>query len=109
MNHAGLVESVAAATGLSRAAAAQAVGAVVDGVVAALRAGEEVRVAGLGVFAVAARAARQGRDPRTGAAVRIAASKAVRFRAAKAAKDAVNAAAPRPQGARARPAAQAAA
>ena len=48
MNHAGLVESVAAATGLSRAAAARAVGAVVDGVVAALQAGEEARVAGLG-------------------------------------------------------------
>ena len=77
MNHAGLVESVA-----------------VDGVAAALRAGEGARVAGLGTFAVAARAARQGRDPRTGAPVRVGASEAVRFRAAKAAREAVNAAAP---------------
>ena len=109
MNHAGLVESVAAATGLSRAAAARAVEAVVDGVVAALRAGEEARVAGLGTFVVAVRAARQGRNPQTGAAVRVAASKAVRFRAAKAAKEAVNAAAPKPRGGRARPASKAAA
>ena len=99
MNHAALVESVAAATGLSRAAAARAVGAVVDSVVTALQAGEEVRVAGLGTFAVAARAARQGRNPRTGAAVPIAASKAVRFRAAKTAKEAVNAARPAPRAA----------
>ena len=99
MNHAGLVERVAAATGLSRAAAAQAVGAVVDSVVAALQAGEEARVAGLGTFAVAARAARQGRNPRTGAPVRVGASRAVRFRAAKAAKEAVNAAGPAPRAA----------
>ena len=99
MNHAGLVERVAAATGLSRAAAAQAVGAVVDSVVAALRAGEEARVAGLGTFAVAARAARQGRNPRTGAPVPVAASRAVRFRAAKAAKEVVNAAGPAPRAA----------
>ena len=72
---------------------------LVESVAAALRTGEEARVAGLGTFAVAARAARQGRNPRTGAPVPVAASRAVRFRAAKAAKEVVNAAGPAPRAA----------
>jgi nucleoid DNA-binding protein len=53
-------------------------------------AGEAVRVSGLGVFNVAARPAREGRNPRTGESIEIAASKAVRFHAGKAVKDALN-------------------
>jgi DNA-binding protein HU-beta len=62
------------------------VNAILDGLVA----GEAVRVSGLGIFNVAARPARTGRNPQTGAAVQITASKAVRFHAGKAVKDALN-------------------
>jgi Bacterial DNA-binding protein len=53
-------------------------------------AGEAVRVSGLGIFKVAARPARQGRNPQTGETIKIAASKVVRFHAGKAVKDALN-------------------
>ena len=62
------------------------VNAILDG----LLAGDAVRVSGLGTFNVGARAAREGRNPRTGQAIEIAASKAVRFHASKAVKDALN-------------------
>src|SRR5215831_12733649 len=63
--------------------------AVVNAVLDGLVAGEAVRVSGLGTFNVTARP-REGRNPQTGAAVQIAASKAVRFHAGKAVKDALN-------------------
>ena len=75
---------------LDQAAAGQAVKAVVNAILDALSAGEAVRVAGFGVFDVAARPARQGRNPRTGETIAIAASKAVRFHAGKSVKDALN-------------------
>jgi DNA-binding protein HU-beta len=79
------------ATELNQAAAVgQAVKAVVNAILDALVAGEAVRVAGLGSFDVAARPARYGRNPQTGEAIKIAASKAVRFHAGKAVKDALN-------------------
>ena len=68
---------------------------MVNAVLDALLAGEAVRVSGLGVFNVAARPAREGRNPRTGESIEIAASKAVRFHAGKAVKDALNPPAPR--------------
>src|SRR5205085_3889123 len=80
----------AQATELNQATAGQAVKAVVNAVLDALLAGEAVRVSGLGVFNVAARPAREGRNPRTGESIEIAASKAVRFHAGKAVKDALN-------------------
>jgi DNA-binding protein HU-beta len=58
-------------------------------------AGEEVRVSGLGIFKVAARPAREGRNPQTGEAIQIAASKAVRFHAGKAVKDVLNPSTPK--------------
>ena len=64
--------------------------AVVNAILDALLAGEAVRVSGLGIFNVAARPAREGRNPRTGESIEIAASKAVRFHAGKAVKDALN-------------------
>src|SRR5215831_1626981 len=90
MNQSELIEKVAQATELNRAAAGLAVKAVVNAVLDGLVAGEAVRVSGLGTFNVAARPARAGRNPQTGAAVQIAASKAVRFHAGKAVKDALN-------------------
>jgi DNA-binding protein HU-beta len=90
MNQSELIEKVAQATELNQAAAGQAVKAVVNAVLDALLAGEAVRVSGLGIFNVAARPAREGRNPRTGESIEIPASKAVRFHTGKAVKDALN-------------------
>ena len=93
MNQSELIEKVAQATELNQATAGQAVKAVVNAVLDALLAGEAVRVSGLGVLA--ARPAREGRNPQTGETIQIAASKAVRFHAGKAVKDALNPPAPK--------------
>ena len=85
-----LIEKVAQATELNQAAAGQVVKAVANAILDALLAGEAVRVSGFGIFNVAARPARQGRNPQTGETIEIAASKAVRFHAGKAVKDALN-------------------
>ena len=90
MNQSELIEKVAQATELNQATAGQAVKAVVNAVLDALLAGDAVRVSGLGIFNVAARPAREGRNPRTGETIQIAASKAVRFHAGEAVKDALN-------------------
>ena len=90
MNQSELIEKVAQATELNQATAGQAVKAVVNAILDGLLAGDAVRVSGLGTFNVGARAAREGRNPRTGQAIEIAASKAVRFHASKAVKDALN-------------------
>jgi DNA-binding protein HU-beta len=90
MNQSELIEKVAQTTELNQAAAGQAVKAVVNAILDALVAGEAVRVSGLGIFNVAARPVRAGRNPRTGETIQIAASKAVRFHAGKAVKDALN-------------------
>jgi DNA-binding protein HU-beta len=95
MNQSELIEKVAQATELTQAAAGQAVKAVVNAILDTLSAGEAIRVSGLGTFDVAARPARQGRNPRTGETIAIAASKAVRFHAGKAVKDALNPAPPK--------------
>ena len=90
MNQSELIEKVSQTTELNQAAAGQAVKAVVSAILDALLAGEAVRVSGLGIFNVALRPAREGRNPRTGENIKIAASKAVRFHAGKAVKDALN-------------------
>ena len=90
MNQSELIEKVAQTTELNQAAAGQAVKAVVNAILEGLLASEAVRVSGLGIFNVAARPAREGRNPRTGESIEIAASKAVRFHAGKAVKDALN-------------------
>lgn len=91
MNHADLVAKVASDADLSKESAAQAIEAVAKAITESLHAGEEVRYSGLGIFDVSERAARQGRNPQTGEAISIAASKAARFRAAKSLKDTLNA------------------
>ena len=90
MNQSELIEKVAQATELNQVAAGQTVKAVVNAILDALLAGEAFRVSGLGIFNVAVWPAREGRNPRTGQSIQIAASKAVRFHADKAVKDALN-------------------
>jgi DNA-binding protein HU-beta len=90
MNKAELIDAVADSTDLSKADATRAVDAVLDTVTGALKKGEQVSLVGFGTFEVRERAARQGRNPQTGATIQIAASKAPAFKAGKALKDAVN-------------------
>jgi len=75
---------------LSKAAVATIIDAVLDTVEAALKKGDEVRLVGFGNFYVAKRAASKGRNPRTGEAIAIKASKLPKFRAGKQLKDVVN-------------------
>ena len=90
MTKANLVESVVAKTGLKKKDAEAAVAAVLESVKDALVAGDKVQLIGFGTFSVKKRAARTGRNPATGAAIKIKASKNVSFAAGQALKDAVN-------------------
>ena len=90
MNKGDVIEKVAETTGLSKADAARAVDAVLAAISGSLASGESVAIAGFGTFDVRERAARTGRNPKTGEALQIAASKAPGFKAGKALKDAVN-------------------
>ena len=90
MNKGELVEAVAASAGLSRADAAKAVDATLDSIQSTLANGGSVSLVGFGTFSVKARAARMGRNPRTGEAIHIAASNVPGFKAGKGLKDAVN-------------------
>ena len=90
MNKGDLIEVVADDAGLSKADATRAVDAVIGAVTKALKSGKQVSLVGFGTFAVKKRAARQGRNPRTGETIQIAASKVPGFKAGKALKDAVN-------------------
>ena len=90
MNKSELVAKVAADAGLSQADAGRAVEAALDAIARTLSAGDEARIAGFGSFAVSSRDARTGRNPRTGESIQVKASRSVRFRPAKALKDAVN-------------------
>jgi DNA-binding protein HU-beta len=90
MNKAELIDAVSGRTGLQKADATKAVDAVFDAITAALKSGDGVSLLGFGTFTVKARAARAGRNPRTGETIEIAASKVPGFKAGKALKDAVN-------------------
>ncbi|AWK85583.1 HU family DNA-binding protein [Azospirillum thermophilum] len=90
MNQAELIDTVATTAGIKKADAAKVVQAVFEGISGALGRGEDVRLAGFGIFEVAERAAREGRNPRTGEVVKIAASKAPKFKPAKQLRDSVN-------------------
>jgi len=85
-----LIAVVAEQASLSRTVAASAVDATFDAISATLRKGGEVKIAGFGNFKVGKRAAREGRDPRSGQPVKIAAAKRPKFSAGKALKDGVN-------------------
>ena len=90
MNKGELIEAVTGSAGLSRADATKAVDAVLDSVTSTLAGGDRVSLVGFGTFSVKARAARMGRNPRTGEAIQIKASNVPGFKAGKALKDAVN-------------------
>jgi len=90
MNKSDLTASVAEAAGINKAAADKAIDAVFDAITGALKKGDDVRLVGFGTFSVSERAAREGKNPRTGEAIKIAASKAPKFTAGKGLKDTVN-------------------
>jgi DNA-binding protein HU-beta len=90
MNKSDLVDAIAESAGLSKADAGRAVDGFVDTVTSALKSGDGVSLVGFGTFSVRDRAARTGRNPRTGETIQIAASKNPAFKAGKALKDAVN-------------------
>lgn len=91
MNKTELVAAVAEQAGLSKKDAEAAVKAFTDVVAEALKAGDKIQLVGFGTFEVSERAAREGRNPRTGETMVIEASKTPKFKAGKVLKDLVNA------------------
>ncbi len=90
MNKTELVAAIADEAGISKKDAEKAVKAFTDVVANTLKKGDKVQLVGFGTFEVAKRAAREGRNPQTGKAMKIKASKAPKFKAGKALKDALN-------------------
>ncbi len=90
MNKAELIDAVAESADVSKASAARAIDGMVAAITEALQKGDQVAMVGFGTFSVKARAARTGRNPRTGEAIEIKASNNPTFKAGKALKDAVN-------------------
>lgn len=90
MNKAELIDAAAEGSGLSKGEAGKAVEAALDAIVSAVARGEKVAISGFGNFERRERAARTGRNPQTGAEIKVAASKAPAFKPGKAFKDAVN-------------------
>ena len=91
MNKTELVAAIAEQAGLSKKDAESALKAFVEVVTDELKKGEKIQLVGFGTFEVSERAAREGRNPRTGETMQITACKAPKFKAGKALKDAVNA------------------
>lgn len=89
MNKASIVDAVHGVLGGTKVQAEQAVDVVINSIVDTLKKGEEVSIAGLGIFSTKLRAARQARNPRTGETVQVPSMKVPKFRAAKALKEAV--------------------
>ena len=90
MNKSELIDQIAKQADISKAAAGRALDATVGAVTTAMKKGGMVTLVGFGTFYVGKRSARSGRNPRTGAAIKIRAAKVPKFRAGKALKDAVN-------------------
>ena len=91
MNKTELVAAMADQAGISKKDAEKALKAFTDVVGAQLKKGDKIQLVGFGTFEVSERVAREGRNPQTGATMKIAASKAPKFKAGKALKDLVNA------------------
>ena len=89
MNKSELIEHIATKADISKAAAGRALEALIGGVKTTLKKGGTVSIVGFGTFAVTKRAARTGRNPRTGASIKIKAAKVPKFRPGKALKDAL--------------------
>jgi DNA-binding protein HU-beta len=90
MNKTELIDHVAKTADISKAASSRAVEGMIGGIRNALKKGTMVTLVGFGTFYVGKRAARAGRNPRTGVAIKIKAAKVPKFRAGKALKDALN-------------------
>jgi DNA-binding protein HU-beta len=90
MNKAEIIDNIAKSADISKAAAGRALDSTVAAIKTALKKGGMITLVGFGTFYVGKRAARTGRNPRTGAAIKIKAAKVPKFRAGKALKDAVN-------------------
>ncbi|NNM51755.1 MAG: HU family DNA-binding protein [Pseudomonadales bacterium] len=90
MNKSELIDAIAESAELSKVDAGRALDAVVSAVTRALKSGDSVTLVGFGSFVVKERAARTGRDPRSGKEIQIAASKAPAFKPGKSLKDALN-------------------
>jgi DNA-binding protein HU-beta len=90
VNKSELIDAVASAADLPKAAAGRALDAVVDTITATLKSGDSVSLVGFGVYSVKDRAARVGRNPQTGEPIQIKAAKIPAFKAGKALKDSVN-------------------
>ncbi len=90
MTKAELVAKIAEQAGITKVQAEKALGSVVEAVVDVVKDGDSINVTGLGTFSLAEREARKGRNPQTGEEIDIPASKSMKFKAAKAVKDALN-------------------
>ncbi len=89
MNKQDMIDWVHGKIGGTKVAAEEVVNGLLEAITATLKKGGEVSIAGLGIFSVKDRAARMARNPKTGEAVKVAATRVPKFRAAKALKDAV--------------------
>ena len=90
MNKSELIDAIADSADLSKASAGRALDAAIAAVTKALKKGDTVSLVGFGTFSVKKRAARTGRNPQTGAVIKIKAAKVPSFKAGKGLKDAVN-------------------
>lgn len=90
MNKSELIDAIASGADISKAAAGRALDSMIEAVTGALKSGDTVNLIGFGTFMVRERAARTGRNPRTGETINIPAAKNPSFKAGKALKDAVN-------------------
>ena len=90
MNKGELIDSIATQSGLTKADAARALDATLDAVTGTLMAGDKVTLPGFGTFSTSDRAARSGRNPQTGATIKIKARTVAKFKAGKNLSDAVN-------------------
>jgi DNA-binding protein HU-beta len=90
VNKTELIEHIATKSDISKAAATRALASIIEAVKKTLKKGDTVTLVGFGTFSVSKRAARVGRNPRTGAALKIKAAKVPRFKPGKGLKDALN-------------------
>jgi DNA-binding protein HU-beta len=90
MNKGDLINKIAESANISKAQATDALNAVLDGIADALKAGDKVTLIGFGTFSVSRRDARTGRNPQTGASIKIDAKNVVKFKPGKEISDAVN-------------------
>lgn len=89
MNKQAIIDHVSDKVGLTKVQSEQIIDIVIDSIVHTLKQGEEVSIAGLGIFSTKTRAARQARNPRTGETISVPAMRVPKFRPAKALKDSV--------------------